>query len=531
MVRWREKGATMQAMLALERESMREVKAEMVSTKVQTEGFMRVLGNVVTAREQAWKEGEASHAAAVQALERGFVTERERHAAALAAKDAALAAKYEERARDAAKYEALLQEVRQGADVVEERLRAELAAEAAARETAGTAGLKASLKHAAEKAELEGGIQKTQDMVQQLLGKRDAALSERDAATAAAAALQTRVQELGASLSEAREQLKARSKDQVRDSDLRLRLKELTEKVHALETEHEQELVRLNGELAGVRLEGQVLQGAASSSAGLAARLADRNEQLELELSTAKRGGKGLADAQAAAANRIAGLEKALEKERERAENDAEGMRGDIQSLRRDRDEATELCRLGQKDNDTLAQRVVVVEKNLATAEGLLRSAREEAAAAAAASSEEVGVAAAMEDLEAAVAAKDEEIDGLKDTIRRECTERTEMLIEMSELRDRMQRGGAPSTMLRSQSQESYMPQEQQQQQRSPGGAADQNRLPNILEARQQQRDDEDELVRAEDDSWRKKVSSGKGLNRGGGRARGQGKPKGGTMR
>ena len=522
LVKWTEKGGLVRAHLRLERENLKEIRTEMANAAIQNEGAMRMLTSLVVAKEKARIEAEKTHVANMAETEARMEQERAellKAADTIRAENETLKSKQK---AEAARYEQLLKEAGLSADDREDKLRGQIAEAVAAREEMKAAGLKASLKHSEERFEMEGAIAKTQKMVEELLKKREEVVKERDGAKAEAVRLKEQMSQVLAELRDAQTKLKITSQEQVRDSDLRLKLREVTEKVHLLEGEHEQELIRLNSEISRLKTACQELEGAASSSAGLAARLSTRNEELEKQIATARDGSKSQHEARQAQEERIASLEKLLSDEKVRVEE----ARRSVEALRKDWNEASELSKLGKRNNEALTSKVCTLEGELKAAQAAAAEALAEAVAAREGAEAGSAASAALAEMEATLAAKEEEMDGLRDTIRRECTERTEMLIEMSELRDQLQqqgeegaaggggvgRGFAPPAMLRSlSSQESFMP-----------GAVAADRLPHINKEISKDGD-------PRDDSWRKQVSSGKGPGRGGGRKRGQ--PMRGTMR
>jgi chromosome segregation ATPase len=241
--------------------------------------------------------------------------------------------------------------------------------------------------------------------------------------------------------------------------DMQRRLKSITDKVHSMEAAHQEEMKGLNGRL----------EEAGRTIALLEKDLTRENKLIESGKSALNKAQAmiterdGVISVQNEEIDKLKGEESQLRiylKERmESMEKELKSSASDILSLRADRDEALERTKTLTADlsslrlkNDDQEREIEILKQKLHDAENVTKVDED--------------LLRAIDEKEAKLQECKSEIAGLKDTIRRECEERTEMMIEMSELRDQIRR--LSSLNLRSQSSSSGVDSGQQAGGRDP---------------------------------------------------------------
>ena len=226
--------------------------------------------------------------------------------------------------------------------------------------------------------------------------------------------------------------------------EMQRKLRSITEKVSTMEEDHAKELgalrevVEQKQSLLDSALEGREREGVRAENMtreverlqGLlvkdASRVGDINAAL-LEMTTRKESLES----------------KLLEADKEKAE-----IHGTIESLRGDRDDALNQSIKVQDEMKNMRGKLAEAEANM---RDLTRKLSDDSSS----SAEVERLKSELQQCEGKAEQQVLEIRGLKDTVRRECEERTELMVEVSELRDRiarLQRQQRSGTTMRSQS-------------------------------------------------------------------------------
>ena len=221
--------------------------------------------------------------------------------------------------------------------------------------------------------------------------------------------------------------------------DMQRRLKSITDKVRDMELSHKEEISSAN----------RKIQEANGSIAQLMKGLAQEKQQAlaaKEEATSAQNTIKARDGTIREQAEEIDKLKLQLEKWRvktEALEKEAKSCQGDLRSLRSDRDEVL------QRVSD-LGKEVDSLQDERAAKEQEIEDLRAKLALTEVAYEVDKKREQALAEKTRQLDETKEEIAGLKETIRRECEERTEMMLEISELRDQIKR--LSSLNLRSQS-------------------------------------------------------------------------------
>mmetsp|Transcript_25937 Transcript_25937/g.48689 ORF Transcript_25937/g.48689 Transcript_25937/m.48689 type:complete len:646 (+) Transcript_25937:54-1991(+) len=211
--------------------------------------------------------------------------------------------------------------------------------------------------------------------------------------------------------------------------EMKRKLRSITEKVSSMEEDHARELgdvravVEQKQLLLDSALEGREREGARAENL---AREVARVQSLLAE--SASRVDGVNAELREMGARKEGVERKLLDVEREKAE-----MQAAIDGLRSDRDDALNQSLQVQAD-------MKKVKTKLSQAESEARELSKKLKDDSSKSSEVTRLEAELLRCEEKVQQQSDEVKGLKDTVRRECEERTELMVELSELKDRLAR-------------------------------------------------------------------------------------------
>ena len=214
--------------------------------------------------------------------------------------------------------------------------------------------------------------------------------------------------------------------------DIRLRLKQIQEKVRTLECEHSNEISRLN-EIIGKKDEGlNKLLNKYNASVTDSRSFEDRVIELEMKI-------KLKDNDQLEKDNEILLLKRKIDESNciiSNNNNRIKELETDNESVRKDRNEYESKYNQITVEKDNYIKNIKEYKKQI---EVLLKKQDEIENNNIASKDDKnkiLNLSSKVSSLESELNEKMNDIDGLKDTIRRECEERTDMLIEISELRD-----------------------------------------------------------------------------------------------
>ncbi len=425
----------------LEKAAISEIRFEVNNTKMQSEGAVKLLLSVVKKREILWKENidaNQSKVSELTSLREHDRQENEAHISKLEEKILVMKKYIEEGELDKKRIDELNQTL---VDELNNRLR--VSDEQYGREIEmARKALEDMKKDLDDKLMIIENLNAIKlELVERL---NQAKHNEANAITNFQGVMEQQKQ-LQDQYSALEQELKASKKNEkqlVKDlnsngsetGNMRLKLKEVQEKVRALEGEHQIELERLNMTMLELSSNNKDLERQLKQASEVTSRVSQRCTDMENEVTNAKAGLLSADERYETQKSRIAQLEKELNTKSTEISN--------LQKAR---------CQL-QEDRNEAMERTKATEKMVKNIEQDLIAAQNEIVQLRSAASKDKGddqrtraMADSIDSLQQSLSAKDEEIEGLRDTIRRECEERTEMLIEISDYREqieRMKRGG-----------------------------------------------------------------------------------------